>query len=198
YELPSPVTIEAGEKKPVDLSTEKLDSKTIYYWYPDGMMEVVAENEVVNGNSALMAGTAKIYADGEYVGETSIPFTSPREKRTLGTRIAHHVKAEKKLIDKNIEKAGLTRGKLRREYVYRLTIENLSKRTIEIEVVDRIPHSNEPDLRVKTDLKKVNPDKHRLGVFTWHLKIPSEEKHIIEYEYVIEWKRGRAVYPPLP
>ncbi|TFG09777.1 mucoidy inhibitor MuiA family protein [Candidatus Thorarchaeota archaeon] len=198
YEPPSLVTIESGQKKPVDLISEDLKSKTLHYWYPDGMVDVVAENEVTNGDSVLMAGKAKIYAHGEYIGETAIPFTSPREKRTLGTRIAHDVKAEKKLVDKTIHKAGLTKGKLKREYTYRLTIENLSKDQIEIEVVDRMPHSNEPELEVNMDINKLGVHKQELGVITWNLGIPSKEKHTIEYGYEVEWKRGRAVYPPLP
>ncbi|MBS3794162.1 MAG: mucoidy inhibitor MuiA family protein [Candidatus Thorarchaeota archaeon] len=198
YEAPAPVTVKSGNKRPVDLIREELLSEVQYYWYPDSMMEVIAENEVTNGDSALMAGEAKIYADGEYIGETSIPFTSPREKRTLGTRIAHDVKAEKRLIDKTIEKAGLTRGKLRRKYVYRLSIENLSKKGIKIEVVDRIPHSNEPDLKVEANIDKINADKHHLGILTWNLRIPSEKKHTIEYEYEVEWESARAIYPPLP
>jgi len=198
YEAPASVTIESGDKRPVDLISEELLSEIRHYWYPDGMMDVIAENEVTNGDSALMSGEAKIYADGEYIGETSIPFTSPREKRTLGTRIAHDVKAEKRLIDKTIEKAGLTRGKLRRKYVYRLSIENLSKKGIKIEVVDRIPHSNKPDLKVEANIDKINADKHHLGILTWNFRIPSEKKHTIEYEYEVEWESGRAIYPPLP
>ncbi len=198
YEIPSLVTVESGRMRPVDLISEDLESKTLHYWYPDGMADVVAENEVTNGDSVLMAGKAKIYAEGEYVGETTIPFTSPREKRTLGTRIAHDVKADKKLVDKTIYKAGLTRGKLRRGYKYRLTIENLAKAPIEIEVIDRIPHSNEPELQVKSDVEKLGPDKQELGVITWNLEIPTKDKHTIEYGYEVEWKRGTAVYPPLP
>lgn len=198
YEAPSPVTIESGEKKPVDLISEKLDSEVKHYWYPDGMMDVIAENEVTNGDTVLMAGPAKIYADGEYIGETNIPFTSPRETRTLGTRIAHYVKAEKKMVDKTIEKAGLTRGKLRRKYSYRLSIENLFREEIEIEVVDRIPHSDDPDLEVEADLKRFNPDKHELGILTWNLGLPPQKEHTIEYEYEVEWERGKAISPPLP
>ncbi|MFX0108643.1 MAG: mucoidy inhibitor MuiA family protein [Candidatus Hodarchaeota archaeon] len=188
YELPKPVTI----------IEEEFESRAIHYWYTDGMAEVVAQDEITNGDTVLLPGGAKVYADGDYIGESWIDFMSPREKFKLGTRVAYDVKASKKLVEREVEKAGLTRSKLRREYKYRLEIESFSKKPIEIEVFDRIPHSNSTQIVVKLDSEKLGLEKLELGVMEWLLKIEPKQKKVLEDSYSVEWERNIIVNPSLP
>jgi uncharacterized protein (TIGR02231 family) len=199
YELPKPMTIPYdNEKHPVTLTEEELESKTIHYWYPDGMAEVVAQDEVTNGDSVILPGSMKVYAEGDYIGETSISQVSPREEFKLGTRTAYDVKAQKHLVEKDIEKAGLTRGKRRRYYKYRLEVESFSKRAIEIEIVDRVPHSNSTAIEVKLDADKLGVVKVELGVLKWTKNIDVGQKAEIVYDYEVLWEKDVTISPPLP
>ncbi|MDF1540515.1 MAG: DUF4139 domain-containing protein, partial [Candidatus Thorarchaeota archaeon] len=180
------------------LTEEDLESKTVHYWYPDGMAEVVAQDEVTNGDNVILPGNMKVYAEGDYIGETSIAQISPREEFKIGTRVAYDVKAQKQLVEKDIEKAGLTRGKRRRYYKYRLEIESFSKRPVEIEVVDRIPQSNSTSIEVKLDLEKIGVMKHELGVIKWTKNIDIGQKTEIVYEYEVLWEKDVTISPPLP
>ncbi|MFQ5834067.1 MAG: mucoidy inhibitor MuiA family protein [Candidatus Thorarchaeota archaeon] len=199
YELPKTVTIPFdGDRHPVTLMEEEFDSDTIHYWYADGMAEVVAQDEITNGDTVLLPGKAKVYAEGDYIGESSIAFISPREKFKLGTRVAYDVKASKKLIEREVEKAGITRAKLRREYKYQLKIESFSKQPVKMQVFDRIPHSLTTSIEVKTDWEKLNAKKHELGVIEWLLNIEPKQKKEIDYDYVVEWDRDIVINPPLP
>ena len=199
YEVSKPFTIPADdEEHPVTLIEEEMDSRTLHYWFADAMSEVVAQNEVTNGDTVLLPGKVKIYSEGEYIGETSLELMSPREKFKLGTRVAHNVKAKKKLVEREVEKAGLTRGKLRRSYKYRLELENFAKQTIDIEIVDRVPHSLSTSIEVKADWEKLGVDKHELGIMEWHRKVNAGEKAEIEYAFEVQWERGISINPPLP
>jgi uncharacterized protein (TIGR02231 family) len=199
YELPKPVTIPFdNERHPVTLIEEKFESSTIHYWYADGMAEVVAQDEITNGDTVLLPGGAKVYAEGDYIGETSISLMSPREKFKLGTRTAYDVKATKKLVDREVEKTGITRGKLRRAYKYLLEIESYSKRPLKMEVFDRIPHSLNPAIEVKVDWEKLKIKKQELGVIEWNIELEPKEKKNIEYNYAVEWERNVSISPPLP
>ncbi|MFW9912632.1 MAG: DUF4139 domain-containing protein, partial [Candidatus Thorarchaeota archaeon] len=199
YELPKPVSVPSdNERHPVTLIEEDFDSKTIHYWYADGMAEVVAQDEITNGDTVLLPGDAKVYAEGDYIGETSIGLMSPREKFKLGTRTAYDVKAKKNLIDREVEKAGITRGKLRRAYKYRLEIESYSKRLVKMEIFDRIPHSLNPSIEVKVDWNRFNMKKQELGVVEWNIDLEPKEKRNIEYDYEVEWERNVTIRPPLP
>ncbi|MGY5874758.1 MAG: mucoidy inhibitor MuiA family protein [Candidatus Thorarchaeota archaeon] len=199
YELPKPVTIpEDGETHPITLTEEEFETKTLHYWYTDGMAEVVAQDEVKNGDSVLLPGSVKIYAEGDYIGETSIAMISPREKFKLGTRVAYDVKAKKMMVSREVEKAGMTRGKLRRSYKYRLEIESFAKKPIEIQIYDRVPHSLNPAIEVKIDWEKLGLKSNELGIMEWETSIQPGAKREIEYEYEVQWEKDVIVSPPLP
>ncbi len=199
YEIPKPVTIpDDGEEHPVTLIEEELNSKTLHYWYTDEMPDVVAYNQIENGSVVILPGPMKVFAGEEFIGETHIEMVSPRESFKAGVRTAYDVKAKKELIEKIVEKAGLTRGKMRRKYRYRLTVENFAREVISIEVNDRIPHSESEKISVKFDWQKHFKEKPKLGILKWQLEIQPSEKKIIEYEFEVEWERGVNFTVPLP
>jgi uncharacterized protein (TIGR02231 family) len=199
YELPKKVTIPSdNEKHPITLIEEELESETIHYWYTEGMAEVVAQDKVTNGGNVILPGKVKVYAEGDYIGESSLTQISPREEFKLGTRTAYDVKAEKKLAHREVEKAGIMRGKLRRSYKYRLEIQSFSKRPVEIDVFDRVPHSESTSIEVKAEWEKFGVEDEHLGILEWHKSIQPDEKTIIEYEYEVSWEKGITVHPPLP
>ncbi|MGD9397836.1 MAG: DUF4139 domain-containing protein, partial [Candidatus Thorarchaeota archaeon] len=199
YELPKKMTIPSdNERHPVTLIEEELESSTVHYWYAEGMAEVVAQDKVVNNDSVILPGKMKVFSEGDYIGETSVDQISPREEFKIGTRVAYDVKAEKKLIEREMEKAGVLRGKLRRSYKYRLEIQSFSKRKIEIEVFDRVPHSVSTQIEVKIDWEKLATKSHELGVIEWHRELEPNEKKNIDYEYEVVWERDVTISPPLP
>jgi uncharacterized protein (TIGR02231 family) len=199
YELPKHVTIPSdNEKHPITLIEEDLQSITIHHWYAEGMAEVVAQDEVTNGDNVILPGKVKVYAEGDYIGESTLAQIAPREKFKIGTRIATDVKAEKKLVNREVEKAGVMRGKLKRSYKYRLEIQSFSKYPIEIDISDRVPHSLNPSIEVKTDWEKSTIKSQNLGVVEWHRSIEPNQKATIEYEYEVSWEKGITIQPPLP
>jgi uncharacterized protein (TIGR02231 family) len=199
YELPKKVTIPSdNEKHPITLIEEDLKSVTLHYWYAEGMAEVVAQDEVTNGDNVILPGKVKVYAGGDYIGETSLAQTSPREKFKIGTRIAFDVKAEKKMVHREVEKAGVMRGKLKRAYKYRLEIQSFSSHPIEIDIFDRIPHSLNPSIEVKSDWERSSVKNQNLGVIEWHKTVQPNQKATIDYEYEVTWEKGITVHPPLP
>ncbi|MHA2379632.1 MAG: mucoidy inhibitor MuiA family protein [Candidatus Thorarchaeota archaeon] len=199
YEMPKAVTIPFDDDRhPVTLIEEESDSTTVHYWYTDGMAEVVAQDEIENGDTVLLPGKAKVYAEGDYIGESVINLVSPREKFKLGTRVAYDVKASKKLVEREVEKAGITRARLRRAYKYRLEIESYSKQSVKVQVFDRIPHSLTTSIEVKIDWDKLDAKEHELGVAEWLFEIEPKQKKEIVYDFVVEWDRDIVISPPLP
>ena len=145
-----------------------------------------------------MPGGVKVYADGEFIGETNVQLIAPRETFRLGTRTAYDVKAEKKLILKDTDKAGFTRGKTKRDYSYQLNIESFSKENIDMRIVDRIPHSISEKIVVEFGKPSVGVNKMELGVIEWEIAIQAQEKTVIEYSFDVEWEKEVIIRPPLP
>jgi uncharacterized protein (TIGR02231 family) len=199
YELPKKISIPSDyEEHPVTLIEEELKSSTIHYWYAEEMSEVVAQDKVTNNDSVILPGKVKVFSEGDYIGETSVDQISPREEFKIGTRVAYDVKAEKKLVEREMEKAGVLRGKLKRSYNYKLEIQSFSKRPVKIDIFDRVPHSVSTQIEVKVDWEKLAPKKHELGVIEWQRDLKPNEKKIIEYSFEVEWDRDVTISPPLP
>ena len=199
YEVPGKVTILSGNNPhPITLTSDEFQSRRMHYWNAYAMTEVVAQDEITNGDSIILPGNVKVYAAGDFVGETSVGAIAPREKFKLGTRASYDVKAEKKLIEKDTEKAGITRGKQRRAYKYELELKNFSKKEIEIRIVDRIPYSNSEKISIEINEPANSYKKYELGIITWETKIPSDQEKTIEYSYEVEWEKDLIIRPPLP
>jgi uncharacterized protein (TIGR02231 family) len=199
YSVPGEVTIETNsEPHPITLTLDEFDSKRLHFWNASAMPEVVAQDEITNGDLVILPGNVKVYTEGDFIGETSIGTISPREKFRLGTRAAYDVKAEKKLIEKDTEKAGIARGKQRRAYKYQIELKNFSKNEIEIRVVDRIPYSSSEQIVIQMSQPTPAYKTMELGIITWETKIGPGQELKIEYGFEIEWEKNLLIKPPLP
>ncbi|MFX1271083.1 MAG: mucoidy inhibitor MuiA family protein [Promethearchaeota archaeon] len=199
YDVPGKVTLPAGEEpQPITLTEESFEAKRLYYWNAYAMPEVVAQDEITNGDSVMLPGNVRVYAKGDFLGETSIGLKAPRETFRLGTRTAYDVKAEKKLLEKDTEKAGLTRGKRRRGYQYQLEVKSFSKEQLNIRIVDRIPHSNSEKIQVEFKPLDLAPKKNVMGVLEWEIEIEAQKELNIKYVFEVEWERDLTIRPPLP
>jgi len=199
FEVPGFITIEANkDPSPITLTLEEFESKRLHYWNAYAMSEVVAQDEITNGDSVLLPGPVKVYAAGDYIGETNLDTIAPREEFRLGTRASYDVKAERKLIEKDTEKAGFTRGKQKRGYKYSLELKNFSKDDIEIRVIDRIPYSNSEKIIVEMEEPTLSYKKMELGVLTWETTMTKDQELKIEYSYEVEWEKDLSIRPPLP
>ncbi|MHA2210692.1 MAG: mucoidy inhibitor MuiA family protein [Candidatus Thorarchaeota archaeon] len=199
YDVPGRVTMPAGEEpQPITLTEESFEAKRLYYWNAYAMPEVVAQDEITNGDSVMLPGNVRVYAKGDFLGETHIGLKAPRETFRLGTRTAYDAKAEKKLVEKDTEKAGLTRGKRRRGYRYQLEIKSFSKEPLDIRIVDRIPHSNSEKIEVEFKPLDIPPKKNEMGVLEWEVKIEAQKELTIKYAFEVEWVRDLTIRPPLP
>ncbi|MBY8998367.1 MAG: mucoidy inhibitor MuiA family protein [Candidatus Thorarchaeota archaeon] len=199
YSVPGEVSIPAdNDPHPVTLTLEEFDSRRLHYWNAAAMAEVVAQDEITNGDAVLLPGNVKVYAAGDFIGETYLSLQAPREKFRLGTRVAYDVKAEKKLIEKDTEKAGITRGKQKRGYKYSLEIQSFAKREITVKVVDVIPYSNSEKITVELPEPTLPFKKMELGVIEWETKMGAGTETKIGYSYEVEWEKDVTIRPPLP
>jgi uncharacterized protein (TIGR02231 family) len=199
YEVPGKINIETDrDPHPITLTIDEFDSKCLHFWNAYAMPEVVAQEEITNGDLVILPGNVKVYADGDFIGETNIGTIAPREKFRLGTRAAYDVKAEKRLLEKDTEKAGITKGKRRRDYTYSIELKNFSKRDIEIRIVDRIPYSSSEQIVVQMGQPTLPYKSMELGVITWEAKIDVDKELNIKYDFDVEWEKDLMIRPPLP
>ncbi|MHA1556725.1 MAG: mucoidy inhibitor MuiA family protein [Candidatus Heimdallarchaeota archaeon] len=187
-----------GNNHPVTLTTHELKTVKEFYWSATASLGVIALDKITNGDAIILAGNAKVYADGEFIGETFIDQIAPGEEFKLGAREELKMKAEKKLLKRVKEKAGLVKGKRSISYNYELKINNYRKLDAAITIKDVIPYSHSERIKVKNFKPSLVPVKENLGIQTWDLKLKPGEEYKVTYSYEVEWEKDYSISPPLP
>jgi len=199
FEVPGTWTIPSdGSGHPVTLSTFELPSKKRFYWCASDSPSVIAVDEIENGEGVLLAGRAKVYAEGDFIGETRIDQVAPGETFDLGAREELRIRAEKKLLERAAEKAGLMKGRRSVVYAYSLELKSFRDAKAEITVKDVIPHSKSEKIRVRWIECNRQQQNEELGVYTWKLTLEPGAETAIRYRYGVDWERDETVTPPLP
>lgn len=143
-------------------------------------------------NFDILPGNAKIYFDGSFAGTTTLhPQQTDKEMViSLGVDADIAVKREKinNLKDKSF--FGNTRI-IKRNYV--INLKNNKARSIEITLVDRVPISQNSEIKVEDldyDHAKYNLN---TGVITWKLNLKPKEMTKLEFSYEIKYPKDRTI-----
>lgn len=199
YTIPGKWTIPSdGDYHPVTLVSYELKTEKEFYWNAVDPLGVVAIDKITNGDTILLPGKAKVYSEGEFIGETSIDQIAPQEEFKLGAREELRIKAEKKLLSRVREKAGIIKGKRTIEYCYELEFKNFRKDASVITIKDVIPYSKSERIKVNWIECNQTPEDENLGVYTWKIKMEPESEFSITYKYDVTWEKDYNIQPPLP
>lgn len=201
YQIPAKTTILCDYKnpKPIALLSKKISSKKKYFWSVQSPAQVLCYDKVTNEDLLLLPGTAKVYFDEEFIGETELDLIAPYQEFDIGERVTYSVSVEKKLKNKVLDKAGALKGKKVVNYVYEIEIKNLTKVSDMLEIWDRIPHSSSEKIKVKLLNLSDEPKEKDLGVLNWEFDLGMiKDKKILSYSYEIQIEKDVKFFPPLP
>ncbi len=199
FKIPERIDIPSDKNPhPVNLTIQELETEKKYYWsVSNPSSAVIIQDTVVNGDLLLLAGNVKIYFQEEFLGETNIPVIAPKERFKLGTRISYDLKIDKKLIDRSKAKKAI-KGRLKNYYDYKISIKNLNEATEDLTLYDKIPHSSSENIKVEIENISPEPYKKKLGVLTWKFNLKGIDEKTVNYKYVVDYKKGIQITPPLP
>ncbi len=201
FQIPTKTTILCDYKnpKPITLLSKKMSSKKKYFWSVKAPAQVLCYDKVKNEDLLLLPGTAKVYFDEEFIGETDLDLIAPYQEFDIGERVSYAVSVEKKLKNKVLDKAGALKGKKVVNYTYEIEIKNLAKINDTLELWDRVPHSSSEKIKIKLLNLSEEPKEKDLGVLKWEIDMEAiKDKKVISYSYEIQIEKDVNVYPPLP
>ncbi len=196
FEIPRKVSIPSDgspHKFPIDFS--KLTSKFDYITVPKLVESAFLRGKIKNTLPyPIISGNADIFISNEFVGSTNLPFTSKDEELSLFFGRDEQIRVKYELVKKERGKAGLLGGRERIKFAYRITIQNLRKNEIEIEVIDQIPISQNTQIEVKDVNFNPQPDKKdEKGILSWFRKISPQAKKEITFEFTIEFPKDANI-----
>ncbi len=182
-----------GDITAIEINTFKLDAKYEYFAAP-----IVNENVFLTTTFKdweqynLLPGEASIYFKGTYAGKTTIdPYTTKKEM-TVSLGIDQGITVSRKQ-NKNFKSKSFAGGNRILDRRYDLEIKNNKAFTINVKLMDRIPISQNKDIKVQ-DIETqsaVYDDKN--GLLTWNLKLTPQETKTESFTFQVKYPRYKHV-----
>jgi uncharacterized protein (TIGR02231 family) len=151
----------------------------------------------------LLPGKVALYQDGAFIGMTELDFIATGERFSLFYGVADHLKLSRELDRKHSSLVRKTRNQMQVAFV--VTVENLSATEAKIVLADRVPVSENKDIRVDriAIAPAVKPDSQ--GLLHWDLTLKPRERREFRISYQVEYpaelviearRRSREAYSP--
>lgn len=133
----------------------------------------------------LLPGKVARYLDGTFLGMTDLDFIAKGEPFSLFLAVADHLKMSRQLDRKLSTLVRKTRNQMQVAFI--VTVENLSSEASTFTLADRIPVSENKDIRVDrvTIAPVVKPDTQ--GIIRWELTLKPGEKREFRIGYQVEY-----------
>lgn len=151
YEIPGFTDI-PSRKEPVPILYQKteLSSKFNYYTYPRIDESVYFKGKIFNTSENLfLNGDANLYIEKEYRGKGYLPLFSPRDSTEMGFGEDPEIKVRREKKVHEVYKKGLVKKSIVHHLEYETSLKNLRKRKINLILVEQVPVSINPDVRIE-------------------------------------------------
>ncbi len=151
----------------------------------------------LDSGAPILAGRANLFRDGAYVGTGGLAFSNAGAEVELGFGPDDLVRVTFALVSRETGERGLLTRINTDERLYRMTVENLHTRAIEITVTDRIPVAEDERIVVDGLPATTRPTEEdvdgRRGVMAWTYEYAPGETRTIDNAYLVTWPTDLAV-----
>lgn len=177
-----------GSAVRVPIGQVRLQASPLIVAAPEVSLNAAHVLQCVNsGSQPLLPGKVTLYRDGAFLGLTDVPFVAENESFDVMLGLADHIKLSRVLDRK---RSSLRRGsRTRMEVAFDVTVENLSEKPAAVRLFDRIPVSEDREVRVfDVSIEPgVKPDSK--GMLRWNLNLKPRSRQSFRIAYSVE-------YPP--
>ncbi|MFP3594292.1 DUF4139 domain-containing protein [Chryseobacterium sp. SIMBA_038] len=194
YELKYSQTIVSQEKEQyVILDKKEIDATYKYHVVPKLNNQVFLMAFIKNWqNLNLISGEANIYFEDNYIGKTNITSNYVKDEFPISLGVDERINVKRiKLEDKTAQK-NFNTNKWETES-YQISIRNNTKESIELEILDQLPISENSKILVKTlEIGDGNLDE-KTGSILWNRKISSGGSDKINFSYEVKYPKDMQI-----
>lgn len=194
FEIKKSYTIKAdGDITAVEVKTIQLDTEYEYLAAPVVNSNVYLMAKLQGWETEhLLAGEANIYFDGNYAGKTAIDPQTTSKQLQISLGENPNISVERKRLSdyKSKNFVGSNRILDRR---YELVIKNNTAATIPLKLMDRIPVSQNKEIKVEdqeTGSAQYNKD---TGLLTWSLSLKPQEDRTETFGFTVKYPRYQSI-----
>ncbi len=160
---------------------------------PELSLNAVQTVDLANaGAQPFLPGKVSIFQDGALVGTTEVEFVAPGEGFAMFLGVVDRIKLSRTL-DKKSSSLTWTGKRKKMQTSFLVTVENLSDRPVALQLADRIPVSDNDEIRVSGVLiqPEVKPDAK--GLLKWEVALAAKEKKEFRIEYTLSYPQDLQV-----
>lgn len=188
YSVPSD-----GDITAIEINTFKLDAQYEYFAAP-----IINENVFLTSRFTdwerynLLPGEASIYFKGGYAGKTSVdPYTTKKEM-TISLGIDPNITVMRKQ-NKNFKSKSFTGSSRILDRNYDLEVKNNKAVAIDLKLVDRIPISQNKEIRI--DAIETNNGSYdvKKGLLHWNLKLSPQETKTESFSFQVRYPKHKRI-----
>ncbi len=182
-----------GDITAIEINTFKLDAKYEYFAAP-----IVNENVFLTTTFSdweqynLLPGEASIYFKGTYAGKTTIdPYTTKKEM-TISLGIDQNITVTRKQ-NKNFKSKSFTGSNRTLERKYDVAVKNNKAVAIDLKLMDRIPISQQKEIKVD-DIETDDADyETKTGLLTWKVNLDPKETQTKSFSFQVKYPKYKRI-----
>jgi uncharacterized protein (TIGR02231 family) len=198
FDVPGRVTIATtGDPKRVLLATEQIEPTLGCRSVPkiDTNAYLYANIKLAKG-VPLLPGLVYLFRDGTFVGNGNLPLLRPGEDHDIGFGVDDQVKVKHAVLEDKRGETGLISTSHVDSRNFQVNVKNMHERPIDITILDRVPVSQNDDIKVemtgKASPTTQNVDDKR-GVIAFQARLEPDEEKIFEYGYRVSWPAAKSI-----
>ena len=146
---------------------------------------------------ALLPGPVSLYRNGLFEGRAFVPLTAPGARLELGFGADPGIRVERFAVNLNKAGPGFVSSNRTQTWDYSTKITNTHDFPVDVEVVDRVPVSQNNDVSVKvlpqTSQGTAKPEDGQRGLMIWRFALLPQEAHSLRLAWQVQWPDGRKL-----
>jgi uncharacterized protein (TIGR02231 family) len=177
-----------GSSMRLRIGSSRIDAQLRIIAAPEQSLNAAVTLQMTNkSKQPLLPGAVARYRDGAFLGMTDIDFVAKGERFSVFFSVADQVKLTRKLDRK---RSSLVRRKRNRmQLSFLTTAKNLSSRAVTLVLAERVPVSENTDIRVSNVRIKPTEKPDAQGIVRWSITLEPGEEHAFRISYQVD-------YPP--
>ncbi len=152
----------------------------------------------IGGDAPLLPGTANLFRDGVYIGNSELPLVRPGDETTLGFGVDDQIVVKRQvLFDKNGTDGIISKNSTRERQTV-TSIHNLHRFAVKAEVLEALPLSRNDQIKVDI-LPDATTDGYTkdaqdtTGLALWKLDLAADGKGEVKLGWRVSWPEGSQI-----
>lgn len=196
YSYPDPVTIAAGaDHLRIDLGTLDMSADLVAQAVPLSDENAYLMANVTNdtGELILPSSEANFYLDGRFLGQRDMELIASGAEADLSFGPIEGLRLTRTVLGREEGDKGVISRSSEQTETVRIDVENLTGESWPLRLLDRIPYSEQTDLRIEwsatPEPSEINVDGKR-GVLAWEFDLPAGDETSITLKQSLRWPDG--------